>query len=75
MKDWVIRALKTFAQAFFGVLIPEACLILNGNMPEDIVGAKALLIPLVCSALAAGISAAWNIVLEHLKEGEPNDEG
>ena len=75
MKDWVIRALKTFAQAFFGVLIPEACLILNGNLPEDIVGAKALLIPLVCSALAAGISAAWNIVLEHLKEGEPNDEG
>lgn len=74
MKDWVIRALKTFAQAFFGVLIPEACLILNGNMPEDIVGAKALLIPLVCSALAAGISAAWNIVLEHLKEGEPDGD-
>lgn len=73
MKDWQIRALKTFAQAFFGVLIPEACLILSGNLPEDIVGAKALLIPLVCSALSAGISAAWNIVLEHLKEGEPNE--
>ena len=74
MKDWTIRALKTFAQAFFGVMIPEACLILNGNLPEDIVGAKAMLIPLVCSALAAGISAAWNIILEHLKEGEPDDE-
>lgn len=74
MKDWIIRAIKTFIQAFCGVLIPEACLILNGNMPEDVVGAKALFIPLVCSALAAGISAAWNIILEHLKEGDPDDE-
>ena len=75
MKDWMVRALKTFAQAFFGVLIPEACLILSGNLPEDIVGAKALLIPLVTSALAAGISAAWNIVLEHLKEEEEIEQG
>ena len=73
MKDWMVRALKTFAQAFFGVMIPEACLILNGNLPEDIVGAKAMLIPLLCAALSAGISAAWNIVLEHLKEDEPNE--
>lgn len=70
MKDWLIRALKTFAQAFFGVLIPEVCLMLNGNLPDSIAGAKALLMPLICSALAAGISAAWNIILEHLKTEE-----
>jgi len=70
MKDWLIRALKTFAQAFFGVLVPEVCLILNGEL-TDWAGVKAILVPLICSALAAGISAAWNIILEHLKEGEP----
>ena len=70
MKDWLIRALKTFAQAFFGVLVPEVCLMLNGNLPDYIAGAKALLMPLICSALAAGISAAWNIILEHLKTEE-----
>ena len=69
MKDWQIRALKTFAQAFFGVLVPEVCMILNGSL-SDWAGAKAVLVPLVCSALAAGISAAWNIVLEQLKEDE-----
>ena len=36
MADWLIRALKTFVQAFFGVLIPELCVILNGGFPESI---------------------------------------
>ena len=74
MKDWQIRAYKTFLQAFGGVLIPEVCLILSGNLPSDIIGFKAVLIPLVCSALAAGISAAWNIILEHLKEEVEEDD-
>lgn len=68
MKDWVVRALKTFVQAFGGIFIPELCIILSGNLPDDFAGWKMLLIPLVCSALAAGIAAAWNIILEHLKE-------
>ncbi len=68
MKDWMERALKTFVQAFFGVLVPELCLILNGGLPEDFTAWQAVLVPLLTSALAAGISAAWNIVLEHLKE-------
>lgn len=68
MKDWMIRAMKTFVQAFGGVLVPEVCLILTGNLPANFAGWKLVLTPLVCSALAAGIAAAWNIILEHLKE-------
>ena len=68
MKDWQIRALKTFAQAFGGIFIPELVMILNGSLPEDWRAWKLVLIPVICSALAAGISAAWNIILEQLKE-------
>ena len=70
MNDILERALKTFVQAFFGVLIPELCVILNGTLPVDINAWKAVLIPLGCSALAAGISAAWNAILTKLKDGE-----
>lgn len=70
MKDWVKRTIKTFVQAFGGVFIPELCLLLSGALPEDFTALKAILIPLVCSALSAGICAAWNVILEHLKAGE-----
>lgn len=70
MKDWQIRALKTFAQAFGGILVPELVLVLNGGFPESWNAAWAVLAPIVCSALAAGISAMWNVILEKLKEGE-----
>lgn len=69
MKDWQIRALKTFAQAFGGVFVPELVMILNGGLPPDWSALKLVLIPVICSSLAAGISAAWNIILEKLKEG------
>lgn len=72
MKDWQIRALKTFAQAFGGVIVPELVMILNGGLPPDWSALKLTLIPVICSALAAGISAAWNIILERLKEGGGN---
>ena len=67
MKDWMIRALKTFVQAFFGILVPELVLILNGSLPKDFEGMKAMMIPMLCSALAAGISALWNFVSEKMK--------
>lgn len=70
MKDWQIRAIKTFVQSFFGVLIPELVMILNGNIPAEWSGWQCVIITVVCPALAAGISAAWNIILEHLKAGE-----
>ena len=66
MADWLIRAIKTFVQSFFGVLIPEVCIILNGGFPESIDAAWLLLSPFVASALAAGISATWNIINEKL---------
>ena len=74
MKDWQIRALKTFVQAFGSVLIPEVCLILNGTMPDGIPGFIKATAPVLCGAIAAGIAAAWNIILEHLKEGEADAE-
>lgn len=68
LKDWQIRAVKTFIQAFGGVLIPELVLLLSNNLPDSLTAAKAILIPAICSALAAGISAVWNIILEELKK-------
>ena len=59
--DWLVRSIKTFIQAFFGILIPETCAILqNPDLIQDIGKVKAILIPTVCSALAAGICAVWN---------------
>ena len=65
MRDWLIRALKTFAQAFLGVFIPEIIAILSGNTMFRWDEWKTYLIPLGCSALAAGISAVWNMYLEY----------
>ncbi len=66
LKDWQKRALKTFVQAFFGVLIPAIVnMLMSAEIPSDlIVWVKTTAFSVVCSALAAGISAAWNIILE-----------
>lgn len=66
--DWLIRALKTFVQAFFGVLIPAVVGVLNGGLPVDWGAAKVTLASALMAALAAGISAVWNISLEVHKE-------
>ena len=34
MADWLIRALKTFVQAFSGVLIPELCSFSTAASPK-----------------------------------------
>lgn len=68
LKDWQIRAIKTFVQAFGGVLVPELVLILNSGVPENWHKVWTILAPVICAALAAGISAAWNVILERLKE-------
>lgn len=72
MKDWTKRALKTFVQAFFGVVIPEVILILNQGFPESWSALWATLAPFISAGLAAGISAGWNIALEKMK---PTDDG
>lgn len=67
LKDWQIRAIKTFIQAFGGVLVPELVMILNSGMPENWSVLWTVLAPVICASLAAGISAAWNVILEKLE--------
>lgn len=55
------RALKTFIQAFFGVLIPEAVTLLQTGIEPGTIWV-AIVIPILCSSLAAGISAGWNVI-------------
>lgn len=66
MKDWVIRSIKTFVQAFFGVLIPAICTMLNDGWPESWDRIWVVLAPTVAAALAAAICAVWNIIREEL---------
>ena len=66
LPDWAIRAIKTFIQAFGGVLIPELVMVLQGKLPATFSGWTAVMVPIVCAALAAGISAAWNIISENM---------
>lgn len=73
MRDWMIRAIKTFVQAFFGVLVPELVAILQHGWPESWAAAWAYMAPVVTAALAAAISAVWNIILERMKEGRANE--
>lgn len=68
MPDWLVRTIKTFVQSFFGVLIPEICIILSGGFPADVDAAWKILAPVVASALSAAICAAWNIINEKLKD-------
>lgn len=71
MRDWKIRALKTFVQAFFGVLVPEIALILNNIEKYESLGSVwAVMLPVAAAGLAAAISAVWNIILERLGEDE-----
>ncbi len=67
MKDWMIRALKTFVQAFFGVLVPELAVILQSGWPESWGSLWKLLAPVLAAALSAAIAAVWNILLERRK--------
>ncbi|MBR1811346.1 MAG: hypothetical protein IJ766_06855 [Clostridia bacterium] len=64
-KEITIRALKTFVQAFLGVLIPEVVTILNGGFTDVSTAWKAVS-PFIAAALAAGISAVWNSVKGYL---------
>ena len=63
MKDWLIRALKTFVQTFLGVLLPEFCVVLKTGVPEGS-SMWAMLAPVLTAALSAAISAVWNWSLQ-----------
>lgn len=66
MPDWLIRTIKTFVQSFFGVVIPEVCILLNGGFPASVSEAWVAIAPVVAAALSAAICAAWNILSEKL---------
>lgn len=70
LPDWLIRAIKTFVQAFLGVFIPAIVSLLNGGLPKDWDAVLITLASAFMAALASAISAAWNIALEHFRGGE-----
>ena len=74
MKDWAVRAIKTFVQAFFGVLIPAVCTMLNDGWPESWDKIWVILAPTVAAALAAAICAVWNIIKEELDKAPIMDD-
>lgn len=62
--DWLIRALKTFVQAFLAVFIPTLTALLKEGLPQDWDATWVTLVSAGMAGLAAGISAVWNIALE-----------
>ena len=62
IKDVGMRAFKTFVQAFLGCAIPQIVAMLNNYMDFDW-GNWTTYLPIITGALAAGISAAWNGII------------
>ena len=61
-KDVLIRAVKTFIQAFLGaVTADEVMNVTDGNM-------KKFLVSLAVAGISAGISAVWNMTAGLVKE-------
>lgn len=71
IKDIVIRALKTFVQTFVSYLTIDGLFAIS-----DKVGFQRWLLTTGVSALAAGISAVWNLLLDAFsrKAGEALDK-
>lgn len=57
------RAGKTAVQAFFGVLIPQIVMILTNILDYDWSQWQIWALPIITGALAAGISAGWNALI------------
>lgn len=57
------RAGKTFVQAFGGAIIPQIVLILTNVLDYDWANWLTWGLPIITGALAAGISAAWNALI------------
>lgn len=72
MKDCLIRAIKTFVQAFLGVLIPKLIVVLE-EAPNLLSLNFEFIYALLPAALAAGISAVWNIWLHLAKESRERE--
>ena len=64
--DFLVRAAKTFVQAFIPVIIANIALIMSHIVNWDFADWKGWLMPILISAVAAGISAIWNLILEKI---------
>ena len=77
MKDWIIRAGKTFWQAGGAVLL-AAIPSIFGLIPEGWQAVWGALYPAIVATIAAGLSAVWNALiapeLESLSNIEPPEE-
>ena len=70
LPDWQRRSLKTFVQAFGGIVITELTAILSAGWPKSWGVFWGVMGPVVASALSTGICAVWNIILEQLRDKE-----
>lgn len=64
LKDILVRSLKTFVQAFIATLV---VMLPNADF-TDLTTLKTTLISIVIGALASGISAVMNIIINYLKK-------
>ena len=71
IKDVLIRAGKTFIQAFISSLSIDAFFGVT-----DFTALKKIALSLLVGALAAGVSAVWNLLIEYVSsriEGDADD--
>lgn len=64
--DFLVRAVKTFIQAFIPVIAANTAMIMTHIVNWDFADWKGWLMPIIISAVAAGISAIWNLILEKI---------
>lgn len=74
INDLWSRAGKTAVQAFFGVLIPQIVLVLSNILDYDWTKWYVWALPIIAGALAAGISAGWNALINASDKGENHDK-
>lgn len=68
------RAGKTAVQAFFGVLIPQLVLVLTNIWDYDWDKWYIWALPIITGALAAGMSAGWNALINAQNKEDKTDE-
>lgn len=64
--DFLIRAAKTFMQAFISVIVLNITAIMTHVVNWDFNDWKGWLAPILIAALAAGIAALWNFIIEKI---------
>ena len=66
--DFLVRAAKTFVQAFIPVILANVAAIMTHVVNWDFADWKGWLLPILISAFAAGISALWNFIIEKVNQ-------